>query len=252
MGLRVMKGLVILGAGLLFGGCAQFFADLNAAVVWNWDKEPQVGEGREVRNVAAGRLSFRKQVKSWTELKWQYVVRQDMDFSCGSAALATLLQYYHGVPISEEQIIRHILKVGDIQKIQKRQGFSLLDLKKFAQSQGFTAEGYRIDFETLVRLKKPAIIPVVWRGYDHFVVFRGLDGGRVHLADPAYGNVTMKADRFLNMWKEGIAFVVTNGAEPPEDHKLAINGRDGLYVDAHSLNRLAPNTGIHTILRAEF
>ncbi len=247
------KGLLILAAGFLLGGCAQFWEDLGAAAVWNWDKEVQgVERGQDVRTLAAGQLSFRKQVKNLMELKWQHVVRQELDYSCGSAALATLLQYYHGMPVTEEEIIRQVVEAGDIRKIKRRGGFSLLDLKKFAKKHGFSGEGYRMDFEALVQLQKPVIVPVVWRGYDHFVVFRGIDGGRVYLADPAYGNVTVKVDSFMAMWNKRIAFVVTNGKEPPSEHKLAINGKDGLYVDAHSVNRVAPNTGIHTILRAEF
>jgi ABC-type bacteriocin/lantibiotic exporter with double-glycine peptidase domain len=48
--------------------------------------------------------------------------------------------------------------------------------------------------------KAPLIVPVRLRGYPHFVVFRGILGNRVLLADPAFGNRTMTVDRFERAW----------------------------------------------------
>ena len=65
-------------------------------------------------------------------------------------------------------------------------------------------------------------MPVRLRGYDHFVVFRGMRGDRVLLADPAWGNRTMRVGRFEAAWLDSpefgrVAFVVErrDGAEPP-------------------------------------
>jgi predicted double-glycine peptidase len=41
-------------------------------------------------------------------------------------------------------------------------------------------------------------------------VVRGLnDAGRVHLADPAFGNRAVSVEDFNSTWKDGIAFVVS-------------------------------------------
>jgi hypothetical protein len=148
-------------------------------------------------------------VRSLVELRGQRVVRQRWDLSCGSAALSTLLTYDVGDPVAEEQIVAAILQRSDPVRIRARQGFSLLDLKRFVASRGHDAEGYgRLDLQHLVGLA-PAIVPTVIGGYNHFVVFRGVRQGHVLLADPAFGNRTMTVEAFEAVWPRRIAFVVT-------------------------------------------
>ena len=151
----------------------------------------------------------RKYVKSLQEIRHEGVVLQKWDLSCGSAALSTLLTYDVGDPVGEEEIIATILKRADPVKIRARQGFSLLDLKKFAVSRGHEADGYgKLDMLHLVQLA-PAIVPTRIGGNDHFVVFRGVQDGHVLLADPGYGNRSMTVDQFEAVWPKHIAFVVS-------------------------------------------
>ena len=68
----------------------------------------------------------------------------------------------------------------------------------------------------------PIMVPVDALGYDHFVIFRGVMGDRVLLADPAWGNRTMTIDKFKRMWLDygkamgHVGFVVerANGLAP--------------------------------------
>jgi hypothetical protein len=60
------------------------------------------------------------------------------------------------------------------------------------------------------------IVPIRLKGFDHFIVVRQISDGRVIVADPGFGNLTMKVDRFQSLWKEGIAFIV----HPPTDLML--------------------------------
>jgi hypothetical protein len=46
----------------------------------------------------------------------------------------------------------------------------------------------------------PLIVPILTLGYNHFVIFRGLRGNRVLLADPAWGNRTMLVTDFVDSW----------------------------------------------------
>lgn len=161
-------------------------------------------------------LSVSKQVKTLKELREEKVVLQRLDYSCGSAALATLLRYEFDVAVSEQEIIEAILKVSDIQRIMERKGFSLLDLKRFIESRGFTGVAYRLDLGSLAEMDSPAIVPISILGYYHFIVVRGIEGGRVFLSDPARGRLTLPVGRFEHMWYAGnrlggpggIAFVV--------------------------------------------
>jgi predicted double-glycine peptidase len=166
-----------------------------------------------------------KDVRSLRELRRENVVRQAWDLSCGAAALSTLLTFHVGDPVSEAEIIRSVLRVSDPVRIRARRGFSLLDLKRFAVSRGHQADGYgKLDLPHLVRMA-PAIVPTRIGGYNHFVVFRGLDGDRVLLADPAFGNRTMTVERFVAMWPSRIAFVVTPaGGQPPPGESELLSG----------------------------
>ena len=157
---------------------------------------------------AAAEERGKKTVRSLLEIRQEGVVRQKWDLSCGSAALSTLLTFDVGDPVSEDEIVMTILQRADPVKIRARQGFSLLDLKKYAVSRGHLAEGYgRLDMAHLLQLA-PAIVPTVIGGADHFVVFRGAREGHVLLADPGFGNRTMTVERFEALWPRRIAFVV--------------------------------------------
>ena len=150
----------------------------------------------------------RTDVRSLQEIRQDRVVRQRWDLSCGSAALSTLLTFDLDDPVSEGEIIASILQRADPVRIRARQGFSLLDLKRFAVARGHEAEGYgRLDVAQLARLA-PAIVPTIIGGVDHFVVVRGIREGHVLLADPGFGNRTMTVERFESIWPRRIAFVV--------------------------------------------
>jgi predicted double-glycine peptidase len=168
----------------------------------------------------------RSLVKSLLEMRQDGVVVQRWDLSCGAAALATILTYQYGDPVPEREITRGLIQreeyLADPRLVQARQGFSLLDLKRYVDGRGYEGIGYgAVTFEDLPELA-PAIVPVSFNGYNHFVVFRGVAGDRVLLADPAFGNRTMTADAFIDAWLISpdfgrVAFVVApgDGSTPP-------------------------------------
>lgn len=151
-------------------------------------------------------------VKSLYEIRNHHVVLQRWDQSCGSAALSTLLTYYLGIPTNETTIISDIVRHGDPLRVRQRGGFSLLDLKRYAQRHGYRAWGYgRLSLTELAEFKTAAIVPIKTHGYDHFVLFVTRVGNRVVLADPAYGNMTLTTRQFERVWQNGIAFMVFRG-----------------------------------------
>jgi predicted double-glycine peptidase len=156
-------------------------------------------------------------VRSLREIRQQNVVVQQWDTSCGAAALATLLVYQHGLAVSEKQIAEAMLRLSSPLKVKTRGGFSLLDLKRYADGQGLQGVGYlNVGLDGLVDMA-PALVPVVVRGYPHFVVVRGRSLDKVLLADPAFGNRTMDVGSFQEAWQGGITFVVRrrDGKPPP-------------------------------------
>lgn len=125
-------------------------------------------------------------VKSLKELRFERTVRQEHDFSCGAAAVATLLTYHYGSPTPESQVFDFMLKSGDRQKIE-RVGFSLLDMKRFLVARGYAADGYRVELAKLQSARIPAIALITVQGYRHFVVLQGISDSEVLVSDPAAG-----------------------------------------------------------------
>lgn len=166
-------------------------------------------------------VMIRKPIKSYKELRDERIVRQKYDFSCGAAALTTILRHYYRLPVTEESVVNHIVKKRGmkdaVRRYREKKGFSLLDLKMAANAAGFHARAYKeMSILDLAELDAPAIIPIRTKQYDHFVVFRGLRGDRVHLTDPITGNITIKAANFAVAWRDGIGMVLEarNGAQP--------------------------------------
>ena len=148
-------------------------------------------------------------VTSLKEARFRATMRQQFDFSCGSAAIATLLTHQYGIPITEQLVFESMFAAGDQQKI-RREGFSLLDMKRFLQSRGFEADGFVQPLEKLTEAGLPAIVLVAEKGYHHFVVVKGLRDGRVLIGDPATGTRSMSRNAFESIWVNRLLFVIHN------------------------------------------
>lgn len=162
-------------------------------------------------NAGIEHLSLNCSVKPLSEFSSRNIVKQQYDYSCGSAALATLLNAHLGESLSEEQVVQGLMRYGDPKKIEERRAFSLLDMKRFVEVLGYKASGYKAEFEDLKKIGKPAIVPIEFYGYKHFVVFRGIYQGHVFVADPFMGNTSYTVERFVDMWPQKIVFVVSDG-----------------------------------------
>lgn len=147
-------------------------------------------------------------VQSVKERVFRNTVRQRYDFSCGSAALATLLTYHYAEPTTEEQVFKSMFADGDQERIMKV-GFSMADMKRYLASLGLEANGYRVSFDKLAELAVPAIVLLNHQGYRHFVVVKGMDAERVLVGDSALGTRTISRKEFEKMWS-GVLFVILN------------------------------------------
>lgn len=150
----------------------------------------------------AGEASVK--VLSWKDIPFRTVVRQEHDFSCGSAALATLLTYHYGRPTSEATTFSAMYASGDQAAIQKV-GFSMLDMKRYLAAVGLASDGFRISLDELAQMRRPAIVLMNLGSYRHFVVIKGVQGDRVLVGDPALGLRTYRRADFMQMWN-GVAF----------------------------------------------
>ncbi|WP_458525149.1 C39 family peptidase [Onishia taeanensis] len=143
--------------------------------------------------------SFQVKAESLNELRWENVVRQQYDFSCGSAAVATLLTYHYERPTTEADVFESMIQRGDVEKI-RTYGFSMLDMKQYLDTQGLDSDGFRVNLEDFIGIGLPAITLINTGGYKHFVVIKGMDDGNVLVGDPAVGTVVVPKEHFETLW----------------------------------------------------
>jgi len=148
-----------------------------------------------------------RHVESMQEQRFRNVVRQHTDYSCGAAALATLLRHAYHLEADEGTVIEGMMGVADPQLVHQR-GFSLLDVKRYVESLGMRGRGYRVDEERLRSLRVPGLVLMDVRGFRHFVVLKQVRGDVVDLADPILGNRSIPVSEFLAAWPSRAVFVV--------------------------------------------
>ena len=177
--------------------------------------------------------NYNLHLTSYAEIPFRTVIRQQFDYSCGSAALATLLRYHFSLGTDEADVFKAMYAVGDQDRIQKL-GFSLLDMKKYLASIGMEADGYRLSLTELSQLGVPAIALIQIGSYKHFVVIKGIAGDHVLVGDPALGLRAVSAGDFQKSWN-GIAFVVH--AQPAAMRPAIFNSAQEWegWADAHPL-----------------
>jgi hypothetical protein len=179
-------------------------------------------------------------MKPLSDFKYEHIVRQAYDYSCGSAALTTVLRFHLGMDVTEQQAMEGMLANGEREKIIARRGFSLLDMKRYVATLGSVSAGFRAEMSDLERLEEPAIVPIDWAGFKHFVVFRGIRNGRVLLADPSAGHIAFSVDDFAKLWDRNTLFVIYPSKTQPTiasslkltDHELGLIDPDLVREDS--------------------
>ena len=186
-------------------------------------------------------------VASLKQLRYRATMRQQFDFSCGSAAISTLLTHQYGDPVTEQVVFEGMYARGDQQKI-RRDGFSLLDMQRFLASRGYQADGFVQPVEKLVEAGLPAIVLIAEKGYHHFVVLKGIRSGRVLIGDPALGTRAMARATFESIWVNHLLFVVHNRQE------LAVfnDANDWRAAPIAPLTNLAEREGILSAVLPKF
>jgi len=209
---------------------------------------PCAPAGTVVTPIEAGGV-FMVPTLSLKESRFERTVHQQYDFSCGSAAIATLLTHHYNAPVSEQQVFQTMYQLGDQARI-KREGFSLLDMKQYLAKLGFEAEGYVAKLDVLQKAQVPAIALTREHGYLHFVVIKGLRGNRVLVGDPSAGTRAVSRQTFEKNWVNGVLFVVRSHTElarfnADQDWRVAppapIGGVVGAGAADATLMRRGPN-----------
>jgi uncharacterized protein len=165
---------------------------------------------------------FSVNVMSWWEIPFRTVVRQRYDFSCGSAAVATILTHHYGRPTGEQEPFKAMWAKGDKELIRKV-GFSMFDMKNYLTDLGYTTEGFRLKVADLQKVKRPVIVLLNLNGFKHFVVVKGVNKDRILTGDSVLGLTQYSLQDFEKMWNGiALAIVKTPGGQ---------NGRYNLAGD---------------------
>ncbi len=187
---------------------------------------------------------FTRPVESMTEGRFRHLVRQQTDYSCGAAALATIMRYAYRLDADEATVIEGMMMVSDPDVVHAR-GFSLLDIKHYVESLGMRGRGYRVDEDRLRSLRVPAIVLMDVAGFRHFVVLKQVVGDTVEVGDPMLGNRSVPIEEFMEAWPSRAIFVVIGSdfdrntvlLDPPaRPSAKALYARQGPLTDAELLD----------------
>ncbi|MDY7577388.1 C39 family peptidase [Herbaspirillum sp. RTI4] len=148
--------------------------------------------GMEVAHINTLSTNGAISTRSWKTLRDFRVVKQSFDYSCGSSAIATILNQFYQQTVTELDILKAIDKGNSITSFD--------DMERAVPQFGFRAVGYAASFEQLTKLKIPVIVYLKYRGDDHFSVVRGINADTVWLADSSLGNRYLSRHQFLAMW----------------------------------------------------
>ena len=168
--------------------------------------------------------SFRANVQSYKEIKEEGAVLQTDEFTCGAAALATVLREYGDEKITEEMLLSMETQ------LVKGKGLSLFQLQTLAERRGFKAEGYKIELANLYDFTSPLILHLKMPEGGHYMVYKGIQGDRIFLVDPAEGNIRMSLDRFASLWTGySLALLEKNGEKLQNDFEPPPYSRPELF-----------------------
>lgn len=171
---------------------------------------------------------FNRYVTSWTVLKKKHVVMQERDYSCGAAALATLMRHHWDDDVTETDLILETIRMLTLEEMRERyeNGLTLSDLRRLAVRQGYLSTIGRLEFDKLTNSKIPLLVGVVVNDFEHFVVYRGTDGKYVYLADPARGNVRTLIPEFKKQWQKNAVLVVVKKGHDPQKQSMVLVQRE--------------------------
>lgn len=182
-------------------------------------------------------IRLKSKVDPLSDITNARTIKQQYDYSCGSAALATLLNYHLGESLTERQVISGMLNYGNKEMIIRRRAFSFLDMKRFVDALGYSGAGYKADISDLKDLDIPGIVPIKLFGYRHFTVFRGVHDGHIFLSDPWKGNISFTEKEFLKSWYQNVIFLAHSEGKKTLG-LMALRESDLRYINEDTANKI--------------
>ncbi|MGC9523684.1 MAG: C39 family peptidase [Anaerolineae bacterium] len=131
-------------------------------------------------------------VASHRDLRHAQVVGQSSNYTCGPAAVSTLLTYYYGIPITEMEALELAEAAMRAEGGQpgRERGINALALLRVLEAKGIPTTGYRVSLGALHDYFERGGLPLIAHlttPNKHFVVAVGVVNDHVVLADPTWG-----------------------------------------------------------------
>ena len=129
-------------------------------------------------------------------LRYTHVTGQIDWYTCGAAAVSTLLTYYYGDEVSEQEVLEVAFAATQESGKDPLEGLTALSLKRAMQQRDYQVKAYRVNLEQLVDYFQRGGLPVVahvTKPQLHFLVISGIvpdprtQRPQVLLADPSWG-----------------------------------------------------------------
>jgi len=141
--------------------------------------------------------------KPYRNIRYQGVVGQTSYYTCGPAAVATLLRYYYGINTSETEILdlshQAIKESGKNPEAGK--GINAFALQKALAKKGISSKGIKSVPAKLSDYFNRGGVPLilhVTKPQLHYVLAVGMIGDWVVIADPSWGRQIIHLNDLIN------------------------------------------------------
>lgn len=139
-------------------------------------------------------------IRSYRELRYDYLFGQTSWWSCGPASVATLLYYYYQIDTSELEIIQHIIKTSNNDDYLT-EGINLLLIKDIFKVHKIEASGYQIDPDSLLNYYDQGGLPLILYftlPKKHYVIGIGnVNNNEILIADPSFGHLVISFEELV-------------------------------------------------------
>lgn len=169
--------------------------------------------------------------RSYITRKFDGVIGQTADFTCGAASVATILTYYWGRQTTEIEVLDIIRsRYTDAQwKSREGNGVSFDDLIFAAGKLGFEAAGAELSIDDLPKLAAPVILHLDKGKFQHFSVLRKAASDVFYMADSIVGQIVMTQSDLRSQYTGKALAIAKKKADLPSKTTLEAV-RDGTSV----------------------
>jgi hypothetical protein len=171
-----------------------------------------------------------------TDTLFKGVIKQSHDYSCGAAALSTLITgTVENSHVSEMDIINIITAT----KTKKEEGYTLTELAEASKKLGFYAEWRKVATTELVKIKQPVILLIgINSEFPHFVVLKGIENGEAFLADSIRGNIRTPYSQLISegtnpKYPAWYVMAINQTVSKPQDSTLYLSPIESERISAH-------------------